>query len=100
MASADLDSWYHERESAWLYREVARCESDPRKSQLFLSLAAAAEEQAVHWEGTAQGKASGLGQRPFRPSARARLVARLVRRLGPRSLRGVLAAMKLRGMSI
>jgi vacuolar iron transporter family protein len=30
---------------------------------------------------------------------RARIVARLVRRFGPRSLRGVLAAMKLRGLS-
>ncbi|MGH8258434.1 MAG: VIT1/CCC1 transporter family protein, partial [Steroidobacteraceae bacterium] len=36
----------------------------------------------------------------FTPSIRARIVARLVQRLGPRSLRGVLAAMKLRGLSI
>jgi vacuolar iron transporter family protein len=99
VAGAELDSWFHERESAWLYREVARAEPDPRKSELFLRLAAAAEDQAVRWEQTPEGRARGPG-RIFRPSLRARIVARLVRRFGPRSLRGVLAAMKLRGLSI
>jgi VIT1/CCC1 family predicted Fe2+/Mn2+ transporter len=98
MAGAELDSWYHERESAWLYREVARAEPDPRKSELFLKLAAAAEDQALRWEQTPAGRATP--GRIFRPSLRARIVARLVRRFGPRSLRGVLAAMKLRGLSI
>jgi VIT1/CCC1 family predicted Fe2+/Mn2+ transporter len=99
VASGELDSWFHERESAWLYREVARAEPDPRKSELFLRLAAAAEDQAVRWENTPAGRARGPG-RVFEPSLRARIVARLVRRFGPRSLRGVLAAMKLRGLSI
>ena len=94
---ADLDSWYHEKESAWLYREVARAEADPRKSDLFLKLAAAAEEQAAHWQSSAP---STLPRREFQPSIRARIVAHLVRWLGPASLRGVLAAMKLRGLSV
>jgi VIT1/CCC1 family predicted Fe2+/Mn2+ transporter len=98
VAGAELDSWFHERESAWLYREVARAEPDPRKSELFLKLAAAAEDQALRWEQTPAGRATP--GRIFRPSLRARIVARLVRRFGPRSLRGVLAAMKLRGLSI
>ena len=98
MAGAELDSWFHERESAWLYREVARAEPDPRKSELFLKLAAAAEDQALRWEQTPAGRATP--GRIFRPSLRARIVARLVRRFGPRSLRGMLAAMKLRGLSI
>jgi VIT1/CCC1 family predicted Fe2+/Mn2+ transporter len=98
VAGAELDSWFHERESAWLYREVARAEPDPRKSELFLKLAAAAEDQAVRWEQTPAGRANP--GRIFRPSLRARIVARLVRRFGPRSLRGMLAAMKLRGLSI
>jgi len=98
MASTDLDSWFHERESAWLYRIVAAAEPDSRKSQLFLSLAAAAEDQAVRWEAIAAEAKTPVGT--FKPSLRARIVARLVRRLGPRSLRGVLAAMKLRGLSI
>ncbi|MGB6450035.1 MAG: VIT1/CCC1 transporter family protein [Steroidobacteraceae bacterium] len=78
---------------------MARAEPDPAKSALFLKLAAAAEEQAEHWQAHS-GAASGAPPRAFRPSLRARIVARLVRRFGPRSLRGVLAAMKLRGLSI
>ncbi len=87
------DSWYHERESAWLYRVVANAESDPRHQQLFRALSQAAEEQATHW-----ARLANPGE--FRPRARARLVAILVRRLGPRALKPVLAAMKLRGLSV
>ena len=43
MTEAGVDSWYHEKESAWLYRRVAAAEADPAKSALFLKLAAAAE---------------------------------------------------------
>lgn len=86
-----LDSWYHEKESAWLYHKVAAAESDPRKSNLFLQLATAAEEQAAKWD---------AAPRPFIPSLRARIVARLVTLFGPRALRSVLAAMKLRGLSV
>jgi vacuolar iron transporter family protein len=92
----DLDNWYHEKESAWLYLQVAAVEPDPRKSRLFLQLAAAAEGQAAKWVA-----ASGTGaDRLFLPTLRARIVARLIRQFGPRSLRPVLAAMKLRGLSV
>jgi VIT1/CCC1 family predicted Fe2+/Mn2+ transporter len=95
MATGAADSWYHEKESAWLYGVVAAAELDPRKRDLFVKLAAAAEEQATCW----------LATRPelkpvFSPALRARIVARLVKRLGPRRLRPVLAAMKLRGLSV
>src|SRR5260221_13904050 len=90
--SNPYDSWYHECESAWLYRVVADAESDPRLQQLFRALADAAEEQALHW-----AKAANPG--PFHPQLRSRLVGWLVRRLGPRALKPVLAAMKLRGLS-
>ena len=43
------DSWYHEKESAWLYRAVAAAEPDPARRALFEKLAAAAEEQAACW---------------------------------------------------
>ncbi len=91
--SDPYDSWYHERESAWLYRVVADAESDPRNQQLFRALANAAEEQATHW-------ARNANPGEFAPRPRARLVAALVRRLGPRALKPVLAAMKLRGLSV
>lgn len=87
----DLDSWYHEKESAWLYGQVATAEPDARKRDLFLKLAAAAEDQAARW---------AKSPREFHPALRARIVAGLVRRFGPRAMRGVLAAMKLRGLSI
>ncbi len=88
------DNWYHERESAWLYRRVADCETDPRYRQLFSSLAAAAERQAGHWE-------RSTGSVPaFSPSLRARIVSWLLRRVGPRALKPALAAMKLRGLSV
>jgi VIT1/CCC1 family predicted Fe2+/Mn2+ transporter len=92
----DVDNWYHEKESAWLYLHVSAAEPDPRKSRLFLQLATAAEEQAAKWAITAGGGAD----RTFVPTLRARIVARLIRRFGPRSLRPVLAAMKLRGLSV
>ncbi|HEX8808087.1 MAG TPA: hypothetical protein VF760_03740, partial [Xanthobacteraceae bacterium] len=101
MTSAGVDSWYHEKESAWLYRQVAAAEADPAKSALFLKLAAAAEEQAGKWQLAAQRENSGAAEeRRFAPSLRARIVARLLSRFEPRSLRAVLAAMKLRGLSI
>jgi vacuolar iron transporter family protein len=80
-----------------LYLEVARAEPDPVRSALFRKLAAAAEEQAEQWR--VRGAARAKGARRFRPSLRARIVAALVRRFGPQSLRSVLAAMKLRGLS-
>jgi VIT1/CCC1 family predicted Fe2+/Mn2+ transporter len=94
------DSWYHEKESAWLYRQLAATESDPAHSALFLKLAAAAEEQAVKWQRVAQRTNAAAATRLFRPSLRARIVARLLRRFEPRALRPVLAAMKLRGLSV
>ena len=91
--SDPYESWYHERESAWLYRIVAEADEDPRHRQLFRALADAAEEQAGHW-----AKICNPGE--FKVQTRARLVAWMVRRLGPRALRPILAAMKLRGMSV
>lgn len=94
MGTGAADSWYHEKESAWLYGEVAAAEPDAGKRMLFIQLAATAEDQAARW------LAAQTSIPVFTPSLRARIVAQLVRRLGPRRLRGVLAAMKLRGLSV
>ncbi|MGH8180314.1 MAG: VIT1/CCC1 transporter family protein, partial [Steroidobacteraceae bacterium] len=97
----NIDSWYHEKESAWLYRKVAAAEPDPHKQRLFTQLAAAAEEQAAKWEISSQNTArAATAARVFVPSLRARVVSRLLRLLGPRAMRSVLAAMKLRGLSV
>ncbi|MBS0365433.1 MAG: VIT1/CCC1 transporter family protein [Proteobacteria bacterium] len=100
MSGSGNESWYHEKESAWLYRHVAAAERDASRRELFLSLAAAAEQQADKWReaaGRTGGTAPGL---TFTPTLRARIVARLLLHLQPRSLRPVLAAMKLRGLSV
>jgi len=85
------ESWFEEMESAWLYRRAAAAEPDARMRKLFESLALQAEAQAALWSAPAAGK--------FRPSWRAKLVAQLLRIWAPRQLRGVLAAMKVRGLS-
>jgi len=98
LTAPGVDSWYHEKESAWLYRRVAAAEPDLHKRRLFEQLAGAAEEQAGKWEQLAAS--SGAAARTFTPSLRARIVARLLGRFEPVSLRAVLAAMKLRGLSV
>ncbi len=99
MSPEIADSWLHEKESAWLYRQVAAAEPDPHHRRLFEQLAEAAEEQAQRWlESVRRGGTTAT--LVFRPSTRARVVARLLHWLGPRALRSVLAAMKLRGLSV
>ena len=78
---------------------VARHEPDAARSRLFLSLAEVAAEQAQTW--MAQIEAAERGRPPdWLPDLRTRLVASLVGWLGPRRMRPVLAAMKVRGMGI
>jgi vacuolar iron transporter family protein len=89
-----LESWREEKQSAWLYRALADCEPDTRIAELFRALAAAAEGQADTWR-----RESGAEPPPFTPSARARITAALARALGPRRIRPVLIAMKVRGVS-
>jgi len=98
LSASSVDSWYHEKESAWLYRRVAAAEADTAKRALFLKLAAAAEEQAEQWRRAGAG--GEPPEHPFTPALRARIVAALLRRFEPRSLRMVLAAMKVRGLSV
>ncbi len=100
MSEDFVASWLHEKESAWLYRRVAAAESDPSHQRLFEQLAAAAEEQAQRWEEAVRRSDATHAALLFRPSPRARVVACLVGWFGPRSLRSVLAAMKLRGLSV
>ena len=92
------ESWFHERQSAWLYRRLAAAEHDATKRELFDSLAVAAERQALRWEQEASMTPAQIAA--FQPSLRAKIVAQLLSLLGPRPLRAVLTAMKLRGLSV
>lgn len=92
------NSWSEEKQSAWLYRALAEAERDSRIADLFRSLADAAEQQARTWEKVAADAGQALPT-AFVPSSRARLVAQLARRLGPRRVKPALAALKVRGLS-
>lgn len=94
----ELASWREEKRSAYLYRVVSDAESGTPRQTLFLELAREADTQASLWE--KEVRKAGGAVPPYRPELRTRVVAGLVRRLGPRALRTVLAAMKVRGMAL
>jgi vacuolar iron transporter family protein len=93
------ESWEAERESAFLYEAVAASEAGTAHAELFRRLGGAAARQAAFWAERARDAGHPLPP-TWRPRPRARLVAWLVRRLGARPMRGVLVAMKLRGLSV
>lgn len=92
------ESWFEEQQSAWLYRRLTVSEPDPARKQMFAALADAAGSQALVWAGEATRRGEALPAE-FRPSLRARIVAWLADRLGPRAVRPLLAAIKVRGLS-
>jgi VIT1/CCC1 family predicted Fe2+/Mn2+ transporter len=93
------DSWGHEMESVFLYRVVAEVEPSEERRTLFNKLAGEAEAQAAIWTEEIR-KTGGRAPDAYVPDARARIVAALVRRFGPRRMKAILAAMKVRGMSV
>lgn len=95
----EVESWYEEQRAAYLYRLLAQIESGAPRARLFTELAKEAEEQSGIWAQSAARK--GVSKMPqFRPDMRTKIVAALTRRMGPRAMRTVLAAMKVRGMSV
>lgn len=98
MSAAAISGWKEEKRSAYLYRVIAAEENEPDKKQLFGQLAEEAEKQAALW--AAEMQRQGLPAPAFRPGMRLRLVARLVRAFGPARVKGVLAASKIRGLSV
>jgi vacuolar iron transporter family protein len=94
-----LASWREEKRSAWLYRIVSDAECGSTRQILFLELAQAAEGQAKLWEAEMQKLGMEIPTH-FTPDFRARLVAKLIPRFGVRPLKGILAALKVRGMSL
>jgi VIT1/CCC1 family predicted Fe2+/Mn2+ transporter len=89
------EAWHEEKRSAYLYRVMAEAEAGTPRAELFRGLAAEAESQAGIW-----ARQAGTAVPEYVPDLRARMVAALVRRHGPRPLRSVLVAMKVRGLSV
>ena len=95
----ELDSWCEEKQSAYLYRIVSDAESGTPRQILFLELAKAAEQQADLWVQEMK-KIGATPPSDYFPDRRTRVVGRLVQWFGPRRMRPILAAMKVRGMSL
>lgn len=92
-------SWWEEMRSAYLYGVIAEHEKNILHKKLFLDLKVAAEKQAAIW--SEQIKKEGLPQpTQFQPDWRTRLAAKLVSWFGVDALHSMLAAMKIRGMSV
>jgi vacuolar iron transporter family protein len=96
---ATTPEWTHEQRSAWLYGVVASTERDPTRRALFESLRTAALSQAAIWAAKSRERGA-VPPAVWTPDLRSRLVAALVRRLGPRACRPMLAALKVRGLSV
>ena len=89
-----LARWRSEKTAAYLSTAVAAAERDPKKAALFTKMAFSAEAQAAILE-------QDLERVPdFTPALRARIIAILIRALGPHAARHILSASKVRGVSI
>ncbi|MCB2113178.1 MAG: VIT1/CCC1 transporter family protein [Parvularculaceae bacterium] len=87
-------SWRREKAAAYLTRAVAAAEKDPVIKRLFEELAAECEGQA------AIIARKYKTDRAFTPNLRTRIVEKLIAIFGPRRIRIVLTAMKVRGLSV
>jgi len=88
------ERWRSEKTAAYLSWAVAAVEPDPTRAKLFRDMAASAEQQAGIL-------AKDLKQTPvFTPSIRSRITVFLLGIVGPRAMRHVLSASKVRGVSV
>ena len=73
--------WQDEADAAFLYRALASVEPDPKKQNVYTRLAAVEDRHVEIWAKLLTDL--GHPPTPFRPTARARLLAWLGRRFGP-----------------
>lgn len=92
------NNWREEQRSAYLYQIMATYEGNVLYKKLFSDLHTAALEQAALWE--KKIRAQNLPQPIFKPDLRIMLVGFLIRVLGPKRIQSMLAAMKIRGLSV
>ena len=95
----EQNGWLEEMQSAYLYKVVAEKEKVQSRKQLFLKLAHEAEHQAQLWIAEAK-KAGRVFSETYQPTSRIKIIAWLIRTLGPEYIKPVLAAAKIRGLSV
>lgn len=83
------EHWQDEGDAAFLYRELARAEQDPHRRSVFERLAAVEDEHRAIWERVLADNGKGAA-RPFKPSARARMMAFIGRAFGAQTLLNLL----------
>lgn len=93
-----FEGWREEMSSAYLYRRLAAREEGSRQA-LFLELATAAERQAGLWMQKILRSGSAVPA-AFSPGLRTRIVGWLIERFDPRAIKPILAATKVRGLSV
>ena len=87
------ERWRCEKTAAYLSRAVAMAEPSAEGKKLFAAMADAAEDQAAII-------AKEMADAPaFHPSLRVRLIKTMIEIFGPRPMRPILAATKVRGVS-
>jgi hypothetical protein len=93
-----FESWHEEQRSAFVYQALAKFEPDPVKAGLFGKLANESLTQAEYW--LREIERAGRPSPKFVPDWRARLVVKLSAWFGVRPMRPILAAIKVRGLSV
>ena len=73
--------WQDEADAAFLYRILSEAETDPRKKDIYARLADVEDRHVVVWGDLL--KKHGHAPRTFKPSGRARMLARLGKMFGP-----------------
>jgi len=94
---SSIDRWHDEVQSAWIYRAISVHDKDPRRAKLFRELATKADEQAAIL--LTDVKREHRDSPTFSPSVRAKVAVALAQRFGVVRTRGILSAVKVRGMS-
>jgi VIT1/CCC1 family predicted Fe2+/Mn2+ transporter len=95
----ELQNWKEEQGAAYLYRVLSELEVGTPRHRLFSELARESDEQSRIWAESARRQNVSVPA-VYKPNLRTLLVAKLTRTLGPHNMRAVLAAMKVRGMSV
>jgi VIT1/CCC1 family predicted Fe2+/Mn2+ transporter len=93
------DNWREEKRSAYIYGVLATCEGNILHQKLFADLQQAANKQAGMWEQKLI-QANLPVPAKFKPDFRTALVTKLARWFGAERIHFILAAMKIRGMSV
>src|ERR1700735_1214815 len=84
------ENWQDEVDSAAEYRAMAETERDPKIAKVYSNLAKIEEAHITFWEDLLRSAGETVGDR--RPSWRSRVIAWIVRRLGPDAVLSTIAA--------